>query len=84
MGKSTEQLSAPALLAIIFTDFKGHFAWVDFDPRRYIWTLIWKALTQVSSSVKYIGITCSKGLQNASENFNLKLEKKISAVAAKI
>ena len=82
--KSTEQLSAPTLLTITFTDFKGHFAWVDFDPQRYVWTLVWKALAHVSSSVKYIGITCSKGSQNASENFNLKLEKKISAAAAKI
>lgn len=78
VGKSTEQISAPT-----FTDFKGHFAWVDFDPQKYIWTLVWKTIPQVSSFVKYIGITYSKGLQNAWENFNFKLQK-ISAVAAKI
>lgn len=30
--KSNEQLLGPALLIITFTEFKGHFAWVDFDP----------------------------------------------------
>lgn len=36
----------------------------------------------MSSSVKYSGATCSKSLQSASKSF--KLEKKISAIAAKI